>query len=48
MSEYWDYLCYYDRIMERSEGLLVFIRDLYRVILPKRDLWTKDLEAVSE
>jgi hypothetical protein len=48
MSEYWDYLCYYDRIMEHSEGLVVFIRDLYRVILPKRDQWTKDLELISE
>ena len=37
MSEYWDYLVSYDRTMDRSEGLIVFIRDLYRVLITKRD-----------
>jgi|LakMenEpi03Aug12_release.lakeMendotaPanAssembly.Ray.scaffolds.fasta_scaffold2861856_2 hypothetical protein len=48
MSEYWDYLCFYDKYMDKSVGLVVFIRDLYRVLITKRDQWPKELEEVSE
>ena len=46
LTEYWDYLCTYDKDIDESDGMLFFLRDTMREIVKKRDHWSEDLEKV--
>lgn len=47
VAEFWEYLCYYDKELNRSDGLLFFIRDFYSVISKKKDKWGEELCEVT-
>lgn len=46
LTEYWDYLCTYNKDIDESDGMLFFLRDTMREIVKRRDHWSEDLEKV--
>ena len=45
--EYWQYLCSIDKETGKPEGLLIFISDLYRVLIQKRPFWSEELKVIT-
>lgn len=43
LTEYWDYLCSYNKEKDESDGMLFFLRDTFKVLYNKRDSWTEPL-----
>lgn len=47
MVEYWTYLCSMNKETGKLDGLLIFIKDLYKTIMTKQDLWVDELKDSS-
>ena len=45
--EYWQYMCSIDKETGKPEGLLIFIADLYRVLIQKRPFWSEELKGIT-
>lgn len=45
--EYWQYLCSVDKETGKPDGLLIFIADLYRVLIQKRPFWSEELKLIT-
>jgi hypothetical protein len=44
MIEYWTYLCSDHKQTGQSDGLLIFIRDMYKSLNKKQDQWEEELK----
>ena len=40
-------MCSVDRETSKPEGLLIFIADLYRVLIQKRPFWSEELKTIT-
>lgn len=48
MIEYWQYLCSDNKQTGQSDGLLIFIRDMYKTLIKKQDTWVDELCESSQ
>lgn len=47
LIEFWEYLCCIDPYTGKTEGLLIFIKDLYNVLITRKAFWSDELRLVS-
>lgn len=47
LIEYWDYLCSIDKETGKAEGLLIFIADLYKILITRRPFWSDELRMIT-
>ena len=47
LIEFWEYLCFLDPYTGKQQGLLIFIKDLYAVLITRKAFWSDELRLIS-